>query len=95
LAQPRFAVAIVLLAAMAGADDKEAAHKKAVEADVQAGQEYSKEVEKTIKFSKDAKAQERLERVGETIAQIARTTKAEVSYGDKRLNPFPCSRTRT
>ncbi|MES1228038.1 MAG: M48 family metalloprotease, partial [Armatimonadota bacterium] len=67
---------------------KDAGQKKAMEDDIRVGNDYAKEVEKTLKFSKDTKSIERLERVGAVIADIARQNKVGVLYGDKRLSPF-------
>ena len=66
----------------------DAKHRKAIEDDVRAGKEYTTKIEKTLKFSKDTDAQNRLTRVGRVIAKIARHNRVTVLYGDPRLSPF-------
>lgn len=83
------ATAVPVTLALQAIDKKAEAHKKAIDSDIRAGTEYAVEVEKKLKFTKDAKAQERLERVGNVIAEIARSIPVAVTYGDKRLSPFP------
>ncbi|MBX3111082.1 MAG: M48 family metalloprotease [Fimbriimonadaceae bacterium] len=77
-------------------DDKKAAqaeakHKKDIEADISQGKEYSAEVDKELKPSKDEAMNARLQRVGGVLAEIARTHQVQVLFGDPRMNVFPYS----
>ncbi|MBS1707946.1 MAG: M48 family metalloprotease [Armatimonadetes bacterium] len=70
------------------AQQEEAKHQKDLDSDVALGKEYSAEVEKELKLSKDADMDARLQRVAAPLAEIARNSKVEVLWGDPRLNPF-------
>lgn len=64
-------------------------HQNDINADVELGKKYAAEVEKEMKVSDNAAMIARLERIGNELAEIAKTTQVAVSWGDKRLNPFP------
>lgn len=64
-------------------------HRKDVESDIRIGKEYTTELEKGLKFSKDKAGIERLEHVGSVLARIAQKQSVKVLFGDPRLNPFP------
>ncbi len=63
-------------------------HKDDIARDAEMGRKYSEEVAKQEKFSENADAIKRVERIGAEMAEIARVTPVQVSWGDKRLSPF-------
>jgi predicted Zn-dependent protease len=74
------------------ANDKEAKqqenHRRELTADTELGKKYSADVDKELKPSEDAEANERLQKIGAQFAAIANQTPVNVLWGDKRLNPF-------
>lgn len=63
-------------------------HQADLDRDTKMGEKYSKEVEKEVKFSKNEAMIARTQRVGSELAAIAYSLPVEVTWGDKRLNPF-------
>jgi beta-barrel assembly-enhancing protease len=63
-------------------------HQKAIDDDRALGQKYSEMVEKEMKLSEDKAMEERLQRIGAALAKVANATPVEVTWGDRRLNPF-------
>lgn len=86
---PVFIVAASLLLQNAQTVKKEEAdHQADIKSDVEYGKKLSVEAEKQFKVSDNKAFQERIQRIGSEIAAIAKVTPVEVSWGDKRLNPF-------
>ncbi len=63
-------------------------HQADLDRDTKMGEKYSKEVEKEVQFSKDEAMIARVQRVGAELSAIAQALPVEVTWGDKRLNPF-------
>lgn len=63
-------------------------HQKAIKDDIELGKKSVIEVEKEIKLSENKEYIERVNRIGQELAAIARTEKVEVWWGDKRLSKF-------
>lgn len=63
-------------------------HKRELEEDSKLGKEVAAEVEKELKFSDSSQMISRVRRIGAEFAAIANANKVDVSWGDKRLNPF-------
>lgn len=63
-------------------------HQDDLARDTEMGRKYSEEVAKIEKFSENQEFIARVERIGGELSEIARTTPVEVTWGDKRLNPF-------
>ncbi|MBI1757405.1 MAG: M48 family metalloprotease [Fimbriimonas ginsengisoli] len=63
-------------------------HQADLDHDKEMGKRYSVQVDKEYKPSEKKELQERVERIGGEIAQIARREKVTVTWGDGRLNPF-------
>lgn len=63
-------------------------HQKDLDSDTAMGKRFVVEVEKTEKISDNKEYQERVNRIGQEIAAIARVTPVEALWGDKRLNKF-------
>lgn len=82
-------VAPVVVDQKAAADEKR--HQADIENDVALGKKYAAEVEKQEKVSTNQAYIDRVNRIGKDIAEIARTTKVDVFWGDKRLNKFDYS----
>lgn len=66
----------------------EAKHQSDLKADSEYGKKMSVDAEKQFKTSENKEYQSRVQRIGNEIAAIARVTPVEVTWGDKRLNPF-------
>ena len=64
-------------------------HQKDLQNDIEAGKKFSVEVEKELKLSKNQEMADRINRIASGLAEIARVTPVKVTWGDKRLNPFP------
>lgn len=71
-----------------GDSSAEAKHQADLKADAEYGKKLSAEAEKQYKVSDNKDFQERVQRIGAEIAAIAKVTPVEVTWGDKRLNPF-------
>lgn len=86
------AVACLALAGAAlpchGQSDAEKRHQAELQRDVELGKKYADEVEKQLKLSEDAALIERVNRIGQEIAQISRQYHVVATYGDKRHNVF-------
>jgi predicted Zn-dependent protease len=78
---------LVPFAASAQSQD-EKRHEADIKADEEAGKKYSVDVEKQFKLSKNKEFQDRAERVGQAIAEVANHNQVKVLWGDKRLNAF-------
>ena len=63
-------------------------HQEDLRRDEEQGKKYAAEVEKQTPLSTNKEYNERVQRVGGTIAAIANKTSINVLWGDKRLNPF-------
>jgi predicted Zn-dependent protease len=63
-------------------------HQDELQRDVELGKKYAAEVEKQLKLSEDAALLERVNRIGQEIAQISREHHVVATYGDKRHNVF-------
>lgn len=70
------------------AQKKPLPNQKDIDADKELGKEYSQEVEKQVKLSKNEEYIARLKRVAEPIVKVAQTTLVNVTWGDQRLSPF-------
>ena len=66
----------------------DAKRQKDLDRDIELGKEYSKQVEKELKLSKDEGAVKRVQRIGAELAAIANSTLADVTWGDKRPSKF-------
>jgi predicted Zn-dependent protease len=66
----------------------DAKRQKDLDRDVELGKEYSKQVEKELKISKDEAIAKRVKEIGAELAAIANSTKADVTWGDKRPSKF-------
>lgn len=66
----------------------DAKRQKDLDRDIELGKEYSKQVEKELKLSKDEAAIKRVKEIGAEMAAIANATMAEVTWGDKRPSKF-------
>lgn len=64
-------------------------HQDDLAADLAMGKNYADQVLKEEKLSKNKEYIERVNRVGNDLAAIARVHQVEATWGDKRLNPFP------
>lgn len=64
-------------------------HQEDLAGDLDMGKKYADQVLKEEKLSKNKEYIERVNRVGNDLAAIARVNQVEASWGDKRLNPFP------
>lgn len=69
-------------------DKQEQRHQEDLKKDVEMGKDYSKEVEKELRVSKNEEMIARVNRIGGELAAIANVTNAKALWGDKRLNPF-------
>lgn len=84
--------AVVERAWIAYEDDQakiDAKHQADIDGDIKTGKKYTEEVEKEFKLSKNEEYQKRVERIGSELAAVAQTHQVNVTWGDKRLNPFP------
>ncbi len=66
-------------------------HREDLKGDTEKGAKYAAEADKELKASTNAEYNDRVQRVGKVLAEIANKTPIEVSWGDKRLNPFQYS----
>ena len=66
----------------------DAKRQKDLDRDVELGKEYSKQVEKELKLSKDETMNKRVKEIGAELAAIANSTRADVTWGDKRPSKF-------
>ncbi|MBL8087052.1 MAG: M48 family metalloprotease [Chthonomonas sp.] len=69
-------------------DAQDERHARELKDDVALGSGYAKEVEKELKISTRTEEIERVQAIGRTMADIANKTLVNVSWGDRRLNPF-------
>lgn len=74
--------------AKADAQAKGLPNQKDIDSDKALGKEYSQEVEKELKISKNEEYAARLKKVSEPIIKVAQTMQVKVSWGDPRLSPF-------
>lgn len=63
-------------------------HQEDLKRDRELGAKYSAEADKELKGSEDKEMVERVQRIGAEMAKIANERIVNVSWGDKRLNPF-------
>lgn len=80
--------AMLAVARVDDAQPRDPKHQRDLDNDIRLGTEYSAEIEKELKLSQDAEAIERVNRIGQSLAEIARVRNVAVSWGDRRLNPF-------
>ncbi len=70
------------------APDKDPKHQADLDRDVAEGNKYAVEVLKQYQVSENKEYAARVNRIGQEMAAISRTTPVNASWGDKRLNPF-------
>ncbi len=63
-------------------------HLAELKRDAEMGREYSAQVEKELKLSKDQELIDRLQRVADNVVRVANASAAKALWGDGRLNPF-------
>lgn len=63
-------------------------HDDDLKRDREMGAKYSEQIDKELKVTDDKELIERVQRIGGELGQIANQTPVEVTWGDKRLNPF-------
>jgi predicted Zn-dependent protease len=63
-------------------------HQEDLKRDAETGAKYATEADKELKASTNKEYIDRVQRVGAVIAEIANRTPIQVTWGDKRLNPF-------
>lgn len=63
-------------------------HQSDLKKDADLGAKYAAEALKELKPTKRAGLHDRVNRIGMRLAEIANATQVQVSWGDKRLNPF-------
>lgn len=63
-------------------------HREDLARDAELGRLYSKQVERELRLSKNTDKIERVERIGQHLADIANATQVRTLWGDSRLNPF-------
>ncbi|MBL8048806.1 MAG: M48 family metalloprotease [Chthonomonas sp.] len=69
--------------------DKDAErHRNDLKKDAELGAKYAAEALKELKPTKRAGLLERVQRIGNRLAEIANAEAVQVTWGDKRLNPF-------
>ncbi len=66
----------------------DAKRQKDLDRDIELGKEYTKQVEKELKLSEDTAIIDRVKRIGGEMAEIANSTQAVVTWGDKRPSKF-------
>lgn len=66
-------------------------HAEELARDVELGRKYAAEVEKQFRISKNAEYQERVQRIGAELAEIANSMQPRVLWGDSRRNTFEYS----
>lgn len=67
---------------------QEAKHQEELKRDVELGKKYAEQVEKELTLSKDEALIERVQRIGNELAQISREHYIPATWGDKRHNVF-------
>lgn len=70
------------------AQKQERLHQEDLKRDVENGTKYAADADKELKPSTNKDYIERVNRIGKVLADIANKTPVEVTWGDKRLNPF-------
>ncbi len=70
---------------------QEIAHDRDIARDREVGAKYVLEADKEFRPTKNVEMQRRVERIGKELAAIANETKAEVLWGDRRMNKFDYS----
>jgi len=71
--------------------ERDRRHQADLDADTRLGKQYSAEIEKELKLTTNTEMAQRVEKIGQTLAEIANRNVVEVTWGDKRLNPFSYS----
>jgi predicted Zn-dependent protease len=71
------------------AQSDEAKHQRDIDNDIKLGKEYSAEVDKETKPSEDKALVERVQRIGNELAEIANAIPITSLWGDKRMSKFP------
>jgi Zn-dependent protease with chaperone function len=71
------------------AQSDEAKHQRDIDIDVKLGKEYSADIDKETKPSEDKAIIERVQRIGNELAEIANATPITSLWGDKRMSKFP------
>lgn len=64
------------------------AHEKDLKSDAEIGAKYAAEADKQLKASTNQEVIDRVNRIGQSLAEIANKTAVKVSWGDKRLNTY-------
>lgn len=70
------------------AADQEQKHQKDLANDIADGKKYAEDADKEYKPTKNPEYQARVDRIGQELANIARTEQVKVTWGDPRLNPY-------
>jgi beta-barrel assembly-enhancing protease len=63
-------------------------HQAEIQRDVELGAKYSEMVDKELKPTKEEEFQERVDRIGGQLAEVANRNQVRVTWGDRRLSPF-------
>lgn len=63
-------------------------HMEELKNDVEIGKKAAERADKELKASTNQEMIDRVNRIGGELAQIARNNKVDVTWGDKRLNPY-------
>ncbi len=63
-------------------------HANDLKSDVEIGKQFSAEADKELKASTNQEYIDRVNRIGQELANVANANKVEVLWGDKRLNTF-------
>jgi len=75
--------------AQKNAQADEAKHQRDIDNDIKLGKDYSADVDKETKPSEDKAIVERVQRIGNELAEIANATPITALWGDKRMSKFP------
>ena len=75
--------------AQKNAQADEAKHQRDIDNDIKLGKDYSADVDKETKPSEDKAIIERVQRIGNELAEIANATPITALWGDKRMSKFP------
>jgi len=85
---PRLPIETIVARAWQDAEKEAKKHKADIDRDTEMGKKYSLEVEKSEKVSDIPEYQQRLDKITNELAPIARATPVTVLWGDHRLSPF-------
>ena len=71
------------------ADNPKMVPDRDVQRDINAGRQYAAEIDKILERTEDREMQERVERIGAILAEIANQQAVDVMWGDRRFAAFP------